>query len=72
MQPILVLRSEIGSGLSRLGAAEHDNLLCNTTSRTALEEKLLIGISPVCSMYNAFVLHPASLGTRQAMGAWRF
>lgn len=68
MQPMLVLRGEIGGGLSRLGAAERDNLLCNTTSRTALEEKLLIGISPVCSMDNAFVLHPASLGHTTSNG----
>jgi hypothetical protein len=68
----MAYRGEIGGGLSRLGAAERDNLLCDTSSRTALEERLLLGTSPVCSMDNAFVLHPASLGTRQAMGPWRF
>ena len=38
IQSMLVLRCETGGGLGRLGAAERDNLLRDTTPRTALEE----------------------------------
>ena len=37
IQSLLVLRCETGGGLGRLGAAERDNLLRDTTPRTALE-----------------------------------
>ena len=38
IQSMLALRGETGGGLGRLGAAERDNLLRDTTPRTALEE----------------------------------